>query len=87
MVKKICEDEFNLDPEKWQKHALDEPIIITEKDVPKLYLLSKPVFDSLYKDSRQHFYTWELSEEEKKEIRETDMSPEHDHLNALLKED
>ena len=43
----IDKEEFNLDLHKWQELALDEPVIITDKGHPKLYLLSKPVFDSL----------------------------------------
>lgn len=83
----ICEEEFCLSPEEWLKTALGEPVIITDKGQPKLYVLSKAVVDSLYKGSRKACKVWDLDEEGKKALLEAEVSPEHDHLNALLKED
>ena len=79
--------EFNRVPKEWQERALDESIGITEKGTAKLYLISRPVFKSIYKGSREACYAWELSAEEKKAIAESEMSPEHDYLDALLEED
>jgi len=86
-MQEICEEEFNLDPQKWQKLALDEPVVITDKGQPKLYLLSKPVFDSLYKGSRRHLHVSELSEEAKKAFLEAEVPAEYENLNSLMDEE
>lgn len=87
MTIEICEEEFNLDPRKWQEHALGEPVMITDKGRPKLYLLSKEAFDSLRHGARQSCRIEDLDEEGRKALLESEMSPEHDHLDALLKDD
>ncbi|MBW7909784.1 MAG: type II toxin-antitoxin system prevent-host-death family antitoxin [Alphaproteobacteria bacterium] len=87
MTMEICEDEFNLDPVKWQAHALSEPVVITDKGQPKLYLLSKAVVDSLRHGARQSCRVEDLDAEGRRALQEAEMSPEHDHLDALLKDD
>jgi len=86
-MQQISEEEFNLEPEKWQKTAQDEPVVIAENGVPKLYLLSKEVFDSLYAGSRRALHVSELDERVKEMMRNAEVSPEYDYLNALLLED
>jgi PHD/YefM family antitoxin component YafN of YafNO toxin-antitoxin module len=86
-MREVDEDEFNLDPAQWQAAALDEPLVITGKGRPKLYLLSKQVFDSLYAGSRRAVKASELDERTKKILRAAKMSPAHDHLDAELEED
>jgi len=86
-MKKISGEDFNSAPQKWQETALDEPVVIAEKGVPKLYLLSREVFDSLYRGSRDAVAIADLDERAKKMLLEAEVSPEHDHLNALLEDE
>jgi prevent-host-death family protein len=83
----ISKEEFLLSPEEWLKRVLDEPVVITDKGQPKVYMISRAVFESLYKGSRKALYASELSAEERKAILQSEMSSKHDHLNALMKED
>lgn len=86
-MQKITEDEFNRDLGHWQQEALEEPVVIMKDGVPVLYLLSAPVFDSLRVGSRRAVAVSDLDERGKKALREAQVAPEHDHLNALLEED
>lgn len=87
MAQHVDEAEFMLDPAKWHRHAEDEPVVITVKDQPKLYLMSKEVFDSLYKGSRRTMKVGELDERAKKALREAEVPAEFDYLEALMEEE
>ena len=86
-MKKVTSSDFNRDPAQWQKCAQSEPVVIVDdQGVPVLYLISSPVFDSLYQGSRTALSVEDLSAEDKDALSNADMSSEHDHLDALLEE-
>lgn len=86
-MKKVTSSDFNRDPAQWQKCAQNEPVIITdEQGVPVLYLMSSPVFDSLYQGSRTALSIEELNAEDKDALLNADMSSELDRLDNLLKD-
>ncbi|TVQ82917.1 MAG: type II toxin-antitoxin system Phd/YefM family antitoxin [Micavibrio sp.] len=83
----ISMEEFNRDPQYWQEQAEQEPVVIIKEGEPKLYLLSAAVFESLSQGARQALSISELDSAARKDLQEAEMSPEHDHLNALMTED
>ncbi|TVQ84001.1 MAG: type II toxin-antitoxin system Phd/YefM family antitoxin [Micavibrio sp.] len=79
-------EEFNRDPQYWQEQAEQEPVVIIKEGKPKLYLLSAAVFESLSQGARQALSVSDLDSAARQDLQETEMSAEHDHLNALLEE-
>jgi prevent-host-death family protein len=64
-----------------------EPVAVTSHGRPTGYFVSSIEYEELqrYKAmARQSFATTDLTQEEVKAIASGRMSPEHDHLNALL---
>jgi hypothetical protein len=86
-MQEIDEETFQADPQKWQQEAQREPVIVMSGGLPVLYLLSKPVFDSLYTGTRRAVSLSELEADEKQALLAAEMSAEHDHLDALLEDD
>ncbi|MBI1216806.1 MAG: hypothetical protein GC185_13450 [Alphaproteobacteria bacterium] len=86
-MQEVDEEEFRLDPGAWHAAAEEEPVVVLRKGVPVLYLMPKDVFDSLYKGSRQALPVSGLDDHAGKALCKAAVSPEHDHLNALLEEE
>jgi prevent-host-death family protein len=66
--------------------AINQPVAITKHGRDHLVLLSAEEYTRLLKRDRRVFRTQDLTEEEIAKFAAVRMDPEHDHLNAELKD-
>jgi PHD/YefM family antitoxin component YafN of YafNO toxin-antitoxin module len=86
-MREVPTTEFTRNFGLYREIVLPEPVAVTSHGRPTGYFVSSVEYEELrrYKAiARQSFATAELIQEEVTAIASGRMSPEHDHLNALL---
>lgn len=89
MTHVVPASEFTRNFGRYQMLAQREPVAVSSHGRTTGYFIAAEDYEAFkrFKDARQSFATADLSEEEVKAITSSRMSPEHDHLNALLDEE
>ena len=89
-MREVPTTEFTRNFGLYRENVQREPVAVTSHGRPTGYFVSSVEFEELqrYKSMAQKsFATADLSEEEVRAIAAGRMSPQHDHLDALLDEE
>jgi PHD/YefM family antitoxin component YafN of YafNO toxin-antitoxin module len=78
--------EFGKEIGRYQDMALNQPVVVTRNGRDRTVMISAEEYHRLKRRDRQVFATADASEEIVEAVRNSEMDPRHNPLDALLKD-
>lgn len=83
---RVSATEFGKEIGRYQDVALSQPVIVTRNGRDRTVMISAEEYQRLKRRDRQVYATGELSDDLIEAVRNSEMDPRHQHLDALIED-
>lgn len=83
---RVSATEFGKEIGRYQDVALSQPVIVARNGRDRTVMISAEEYQRLKRRDRQVYATGELSDDLIEAVRNSEMDPRHQHLDALIED-